>query len=223
MPTCASTEFLDYDVCMQLFSRVGFLYCEPLKAGTLQDMLSLELGFETKLPVKFNLPPLADRKNTAEGVVVKPLKNTVLDTRKGPQRVIFKRKGKEFNERRKPWVPPTSDGGKSRKKKRGDRGEDHEHQVRIETLKYELNALVCEQRLVNTISKRGVPDSELDWIELTEEALVADVLESGESENEELWGACGGPSNEVLDGLREECRQLVEMYRVSESMADVAI
>ena len=211
---CASTVFLDYDMCMQLFSRVGFLFSEPLKTGTLQDMLSLELAFETKLPAKFKLPPLADRKNTAEGVVVKPLKNTVLDTRKGPRRVIFKRKGKEFNERRKPWVPPTSDGGNSRKKKQGDW-----HQV---TMKYELSALVCEQRLVNTISKRGVPDSERDWTELTE-ALATDMLESGESENEKLWGACGGPSNEVLDGLREECRQLVEMYRVNQSMADVAI
>ena len=209
-------------MCMQLFQTVGFLFCEPLKTGTLQDMLSLELGFETTLPAKFNLPPLVGTKNTAEGVVIKPLKNTVLETKKGPQRVIFKRKVENFQERKKPRVPPSSEDGKSRQKKKGGRGKDHEHQARVETLKYELSALVCEQRLVNTISKRGIPDLEAEWTELTE-ALLADVLESGESENEELWGACGGPSDELLGGLREECSQLVEMYRVSQSMADATI
>ena len=216
------TEFLDYDVCMQLFTSVGLLHCQPLKTGSLQDMLSLELGFETQLPAKFNLPPLPDRKNTAEGVVIKPLKNMVLETKKGPQRVIFKRKIEQFQERKKPRVFLSSDSNKSRQKKRGGRGKDHEHQARVEMLKYEMSALVSEQRLVNTISKWGVPDSEGEWTELTE-SLVADVLESAESENEELWGACGGPTDDLIAGLREECQQLVDMYRIEQSAANTTI
>ena len=182
-------------------------------------MLSLELGFETKLPAKLGLPPLRDRKNTAEGVVIKPLKNTVLGTKKGPQRVIFKRKIENFQERKKPRF---SDAKSQQKKERGKGGKDHELKAKAELLKYEMSALVSEQRLVNTISKRGIPDSEPEWTELTE-ALMADVMESAEVENEEAWLACGGPSQETVESVREECRQLVDMYRIQESMTNTKI
>ena len=215
-----SSEFLDYDVCMQLFSSVGFLYSEPILTGTLQDVLSLELGFETRLPTKFGLPPLKDKKNVAEGVVIKPLKNAVLDTSKGPRRVIFKRKVKHFEERKKPRAPLPS--SKSRKKGRKKDTDYSQREANLQLLQYEMSALVSEQRVVNTISKWGIPVSEAEWTELTE-ALVQDVLESAECENEELWESCGASSGGLeglMEGLREECRQAVEEYRLALSMAE---
>lgn len=210
-----SSDFLDYDVCMELFRSAGFLYSEPVLTGTLQDMLALELGFETKLPAKFGLPLLEDKKNIAEGIVIKPLKNVVLDTSKGPRRVIFKRRVEKFQER-KPQGPPPNSAAKSRSKK-GRRGRDYNQQeVNLRLLQYELSALVSEQRVVNTISKRGIPESGPEWTQLAE-ALIQDVLESVECENEELWRLCGGASGGLeglMGGLREECSQAVEEYRL---------
>ena len=210
---------------MQLFASVGFLYSEPMKTGMLQDMLSLELGFETTLPAKFGLPPLVDEKNTAEGVVIKPLKNLVLDTSKGPQRVIFKRKADQFQERKWPRLASNSEG-KPRQQVRGGgkKGNKKERrfEAKIELLKYEMSALVSEQRLVNAITKRGVPDSDAGWTELTGD-LARDVLESVEDENGELWEECGGPSGELIEGLREECRELVATYKLQQSMADTTL
>ena len=210
---------------MQLFSSVGFLYSEPILTGTLQDMLSLELGFETKLPTKFGLPPLKDKKNTAEGIVIKPLKNIVLDTSKGPRRVIFKRKVEHFQERKKPRASLPNSDGKSRKKGKKKGKEYSQRENDLQLLQYEMSALVSEQRVVNTISKWGIPDSEAQWTELTE-ALVQDVLESVECENEELWESCGASSGGLeglMEGLREECQQAVEEYRLASSMAETKV
>lgn len=207
---------------MRLFSDAGILYAEPLLTGTLQDMLALELGFKTNLPAKFGLPPLED-KNTAEGVVIKPLKNTVLDTSKGPQRVIFKRKVEQFQERKPRGRPPNSkETGKSQTKKGKKSRECDQHETNLQLLQYEMSALVTEQRVVNTISKLGIPESASEWTELVE-ALVRDVLESAECENEELWQSCGGAAgiDGTMQGLREECTQTVDDYRIQHSLNEI--
>ena len=211
---------------MELFKIAEFLYSEPLMCGTLQDMFTIELGFETKLPAKFGLPPLQDRPNVAEGVVIKPLKTLVLETTKlVPQRVIFKRKVEHFHERRRPrgQTPNGKTGGKKGKNKGS--GEDHTHQDNLRLIQYEMNALVSDQRIVNTISKQGIPDSDSEWTELTE-ALLQDVLETTEYENEELWETCRGSSgglDTILGGLREECTQAVDEYRITHFMAKTKI
>lgn len=210
---------------MRLFSKAGVLYTEPLLTGTLQDMLGLELGFETKLPAKFGLPPL-EGKNTAEGVVIKPLKNIVLDTSKGPQRVIFKRKVEQFQERKpRGRRPPNSTAtGKSQPKKGKKSWECDEQETNLKLLQYEMSPLVTEQRVVNTISKLGIPESESEWTELAE-ALVRDVLESAEYENEELWQLCGGATGVegAIQGLREECMQTVDDYRLQHTLNESKI
>ena len=141
---------------MELFKQSGFLYAEQLATGSLQAMISYPLGFESKLPAKFGLPPL-DKPNVAEGIVIKPMKETILETRKGPKRVIFKRKVEGFAEVKHRshehvangyktsaeggtvWTPPDSDT------------QDYE------LMRYEMLALVTTQRVVNVISKLGRP------------------------------------------------------------------
>lgn len=200
-------------MCMQLFKATGFLYAEPLLTGTLQDMIGLELGFETRLPAKFGLPPLQGRKNVAEGVVIKPLKTVVLDTSKGPQRVIFKRKVENFQERK---PRGQSHHTRSRQKEFSQREADRE------VLRYEMSALVTEQRVVNTVSKQGIPEQEEEWEDLVE-AVVADVLESVVAENEALWQACVGEVEGLVGELREECQQAVEDYRLRHSLDDAGL
>ena len=140
--------YLDYDICIEVFQESGFMYAEPLIVGTLQAMISYPLGFESKLPAKFGLPAL-DKPNVAEGIVIKPLKNIVLDTMKGPNRVIFKRRVKHFAEVK----PRGRDRGYKKRTEAWIPSSGHD----LELLKYEMLALITTQRVVNVISKLGRP------------------------------------------------------------------
>ena len=204
---------MDYDVCMQLFKDSGFMYAEPLCTGTLQQVLDYPLGFITKLPAKFGLPPITEKPNVAEGVVIKPLKNVMLESKNGPKRVIFKRKVENFMERKKVRVPRENPKGKNHKTtEKGQRQRQHED---FQLLKYEMYALVTEQRLVNVISKQGMPESEEEWEETTE-SLVADVLEDLALENEELWAKYQKEPKfmkRLMRDLQEESVRTVTEYR----------
>lgn len=203
---------MDYDVCMRLFKESGFLYAEPLCTGTLQQMLDYPLGFTTKLPAKFGLPPIPEMPNVAEGVVIKPLKNTVIETKNGPKRVIIKRKVENFIERKKVRVPKENPKGKNHKATEKQNQRQYED---FQLLKYEMYALVVEQRLVNVISKQGMPESEEEWEEITAN-LVADVVEDLALENEELWAKYQKEPkfmSRLMRDLQEESARTVQDYR----------
>ncbi len=167
-------------------------------------MLNYPLGFQSTLPAKFGLPPLDGRTNTAEGIVIKPLRNVVVDTSKGPRRVIFKRKVENFQERKvRRALNTTRIGGKK------------VYDGVMEALKYEMYALVTEQRVVNTISKLGAPESEEEWGEVVE-GVLCDVVEEVGGEMVEGWERCmGDPAmmEEVMEELRGQCKQAVADYR----------
>ena len=221
-------------MCIEVFKESGFLYAEPLAIGTLKDMINYPLGFESKLPAKFGLPAL-DKPNVAEGIVIKPIKNAVFDTKKGPKRVIFKRKVEGFAE-----VKPRGRNGKPWQKKQAsgpttDAGQD------FELLKYEMLALITPQRVTNVISKTGRPSMQsseseksksskatkqrttrdgqagggVEWKDIVRD-LVKDVIEDTELEHDELWGVCqmdGKRMGQVMKEVREECTQCVEDYK----------
>ena len=189
---------------MKIFRDCRFLFAEPLLVGSLQEMLNYPLGFQTRLPTKFGLPPLEGRSNTAEGIVIKPMKTLLLQAKKEPKRVIFKRKVEGFMEK-KARVFPVHSGKKQYSK----------HQEEVELLKYEMYAMVTEQRLVNVVSKLGRPACEDEWEEVVE-GLVGDVLEELREENTREWEACQlDPTllGQLMQELREECLQTVEEYR----------
>ena len=191
--------YLDYDICIEVFQESGFMYAEPLIIGTLQAMISYPLGFESKLPAKFGLPAL-DKPNVAEGIVIKPLKNIVLDTTKGPKRVIFKRRVKGFAEVK----PRGRDRGYKKQTEAWIPSSGHD----LELLKYDMLALITTQRVVNVISKLGRPplpslqtdelarkqkkqggsmlfENQVEWKDIVR-GLVKDVIEELESEHSEL-------------------------------------
>ena len=191
-------------MCIKIFSDCGFLFAEPLLIGSLQEMLSYPLGFQTRLPAKFGLPPLKGRNNTAEGIVIKPVKTVLLQAKKGLKRVIFKRKVEGFMEKKERVFPPHS--GKKQYSK---------YQEEFELLKYEMYAMVTEQRLVNVVSKLGRPGSEGEWEEVVE-GLVEDVLEELSEENATEWDGCQRDPTllgQLMQELRGECLQAVEEYR----------
>lgn len=208
------------------------MYAEPLIVGTLQAMMSYPLGFESKLPAKFGLPAL-DKPNVAEGIVIKPLKNIVLDTQKGLKRVIFKRKVEGFAE--------VKSRGRDYSYKKQTEAWMPNSRHDLELLKYEMLALITTQRVVNVISKLGRPpllslqtdksktlagkqkkqggsilfEHQVEWKDIIL-GLVKDVIEELESEHSELWALCQGDREkmgEIMREMKEQCTECVEEYR----------
>ena len=138
---------------MELFKQSGFLYAEPLATGTLQDMISYPLGFESKLPAKFGLPPL-DKPNIAEGIVIKPIKDVFIESKKGPKRVIFKRKVEGFAEVKPRGRERVANGYRKQAEPTWMPNSDGQD---FELLRYEMLALITTQRVVNVVSKLGRP------------------------------------------------------------------
>eukprot|EP00731_Ephydatia_muelleri_P022493 Em0015g76a len=189
-------EYLDYDMCAQLFQEAGFLYATPLCTGTLQQMLNYPLGFATTLPQRLGLPSLPC--NVAEGIVVRPIRETVLMTAtKGPSRVIFKRKVEQFAEKHSRVPPPELDKGKTYLA-------DDAALMRVEML-----ALVTSQRVINTVSKYGLPDTSEGWTEITER-MIQDVLAVLRDEQAPLWFE---HESKCMDELRQECDITVQGYK----------
>jgi len=94
-PGCSSV-FVDYEVAMKIFQETDFFYAKPLFVGKYEDCLNFNIRFDSKIYENFGLPVLPA--NQAEGVVIKPLKELVVSTKKGATRAILKKKAPEFAE-----------------------------------------------------------------------------------------------------------------------------
>lgn len=168
-------------------------------------MLCYPLGFESTIPAKLGLPLLPN--NIAEGIVVKPLHTAVLECKKGMERVIFKRKVEGFAEKKRRWKVP--------KVKQGFPNDADEYQL----LKYEMLALVTEQRLVNTISKLGQPETDEStgpsWQEI-QSALITDIIAELKTD-EELWGKFIRMSKQfkgmLMTEIKDDCNTTIEEYK----------
>ena len=168
-------------------------------------MLNFPLGFESTLPAKLGLPQLPN--NTAEGIVIKPVHTAVLESKGAMKRVIFKRKVDGFAERK-----PRCEDFRAKHKQ----GCQQNYQL----LKYEMLALVTEQRVVNTISKLGQPSvggGGPSWDEIRS-ALISDVMEELKTD-EALWGTFISMSKHykgvIMTEIKEDCKQMTEYYRAS--------
>ena len=174
------------------------MYLQPLLTGTLKDVTHYKLGFESTIPHILGLPPIPD--NLAEGVVIKPLEESVcLETSKGTKRVIIKRIFEKFVERRQ---VSCSKRAESDQKQYGPSDE--------QLLQYEVSAMMTDQRVTKVISKLGFPADEEGWKEVVlvmmeevKEDLENDCLESMQSCEEET----------VMGIVEKECREQVQDYR----------
>ncbi len=211
--------------------------------GTLQAMINYPLGFESKLPAKFGLPPL-DKHNVAEGIVIKPVKDIFLESKKGPKRVIFKRKVEGFAEVKPRGRDRVTNGYRKQAVASWTSSSDDQD---FELLRYEMLALITTQRVVNVVSKLGRPsidsgqessnspqnlteslaaitvsaekkvENGVEWKDIIK-GLVKDVTEELESEHSELWSSCqrdGERTGKLMQEMREECAQCVEDYKIS--------
>ena len=55
------------------------MYSKPLSVCSFEEAVNYKINFITHLPAQFGLPPIDD--NLAEGVVIKPMKEIIMETR----------------------------------------------------------------------------------------------------------------------------------------------
>jgi hypothetical protein len=80
---------MDYDAAIVLFKEAKIFYAEPLFTGSFEECLDYPIKFKTTIPGKLKLPDLISE-NFAEGVVIKPMKNTYILNTKGKDLLIAK-------------------------------------------------------------------------------------------------------------------------------------
>lgn len=135
-------SYMDYVDALRLFKDNGILCAEPLFIGKYEQCLSFEFKFESTIPKKLGYPPI--KGNIAEGIVIKPMTNIYVESKKGSFRPILKLKPKEFME-----------------DSRFHQAEKWENEVKEEGLSnydmltFEALPLITEQRIETAKSKIG--------------------------------------------------------------------
>lgn len=202
-------------------------------------MTSYPLGFESTLPKKFGLPPLGEP-NEAEGIVIKPLKDLLLESKDGLGRVILKRKGERFEELKRTPCKTKKDKGTSETR-------TPPNSQQFELLRDEMLARITTQRVANVTSKLGRPyptpslTQQMEPIPQdnchpsTESAmtvkekkigtsqvkggvqwkdivkgLVKDVIEDVSSDHKELWTSCKRDGKSTGKLMREMREQCTQ-------------
>lgn len=103
-------EYIDFEPAIKIFQSTQLFYAAPLAEGTWAECIAYPLPFNSTVPARLGLPPLAN--NRAEGVVVKSLREMRFRTSQGGStRAMIKKKIAEFTEDRRfhqaqKWVPP---------------------------------------------------------------------------------------------------------------------
>ena len=147
---------------MVLCETFNLLCCKPLFCGCFAKAQHYQLEFPSTISSLFSLPEILDCSNFAEGIVIKPLKNTSLPTTKGFSRVIFKRKHPKFIETKSKFLPLSS----FKPIYGGD----------ILIAKYELFALLNTNRIQSAISKSGYPKDKVQ-ISSLQLHIIDDIFE----------------------------------------------
>lgn len=89
-------KFLDVEVANGYFERHDLPHAKTLFKGSMSQCLEYPNAFDSTLPKEFGLPEIG--RNTAEGVVIRPLKTSYLLSGK---RLILKNKNEKWSEKKK--------------------------------------------------------------------------------------------------------------------------
>ncbi len=196
------SQYLDYDITLQVLRDVGMMRAEPLLIGKFDQAFNYKIEFESTIPKILKLPVL-DKANKAEGVVIKPIKSIYVETKKGRVRPIIKKKISEFAENERfhqaqKW--------------------DYQQQLDVKSLIIQqLLGFVTLNRLKNVISKvgrlSGHDNQKERQVKLLVELLIWDVLDSfNETEAENTFNNLFSDQQLIMNKLEEAGLKLVEEY-----------
>lgn len=178
--------YLDYAQTVAYCQECMFPVATPLFVGKLNQALFYNTRFDSKIPAGLGLPDIGP--NLVEGIVIKPFRNIVVQTTKGPMRPILKIKNKEFSEEQfhesQGWSYQHSGASASE---------------RLLFLMPELRRFVTSNRLQNTLSKIGAMNR-ADAARMKEIviAFAADALESFQEANPDWWAEFSTEDQEWL-------------------------
>lgn len=134
-------QYLDTDTVSSLFETVGFLHAITLFRGSLDDCLQYQNDFQSQISKLLGLPDL--KKNTCEGVVVRPVKPCFF---RNGARVLVKNKNEKWNENNN-YID--KEILKSILSKEDSLSDD------VQMLCEEITKYITENRLNNVVSKIG--------------------------------------------------------------------
>lgn len=199
-------HFLDFFDARDVCEQADLLFAAPLCQGTLAECCDYDNRFQSTLPARLGLPPLPPgaggaEQNLAEGVVVRPRQEPACFCRAGGRdagRGLFKRKIEEFSERR-------FQNDSWRKGKAGGTGTAPALGAE-DVVRWEIEALVTEQRVDNVLSKIG-------HVDITDKGACRQVLADLKDDVRE---SLDGQQADILRGsivlegeLDKLCRQVI--------------
>ncbi|MBV6626805.1 MAG: RNA ligase [Rivularia sp. (in: Bacteria)] len=201
--------YLDYDIALQLFEKVGMMAAKPLFIGKYEEATAYNIEFESTIPQSLGLPQL-QQKNKAEGIVIKPVKSFYIETRKGRIRPIIKYKIPEFAE----------DSRYHQAQKWNYQNTFNQNQHQNQELSFEdelcqeMLALVTATRLDNVISKFGrVTERDREKQQQIVYLLEKDVLESFYEEYKSIFKALSLEiQKDMMYDLHQASQRLVNSY-----------
>jgi Rnl2 family RNA ligase len=191
--------YLNYDFAADVFARAHLLHAEPLFIGKYEDAIEYPLGFSSHIPSKLGWPPL-NEPNKAEGIVVKPMQELLIRTTKGSNvRAIIKKKIAEFAEDK------YSQAEKLISTNTGELCD-------AELLRFEIDALMTENRLNNALSKIGsVAATDKKKLNELLQLFISDIMDQlFENGNEQAWQSLSEADRQLLtDELTLSTKKLI--------------
>jgi len=194
--------YLDYEYAITAFQNVNLFHAEPLFIGKYEEALDFKLGFNSTVASKFGLPPLIEE-NKAEGIVIKPMHEIMVKTTKGSLvRAIVKKKIEEFSEDK------YNQAQKQEVKIDGELSH-------VDLLRFEIDALVTDNRLHNALSKIGhVTANEKEKLKELLNLYVKDVIDQlYENGNEDMWKNLSSNDRDMLiEELNLNAKKIIIKY-----------
>ncbi|CAF1930146.1 unnamed protein product [Rotaria magnacalcarata] len=194
--------YLDYEFAIIAFQHTNLFYAEPLFIGKYEEALDFKLGFNSVIPNRLGLPPL-NEENKAEGIVIKPMHEIMIKTNKGSvARAIVKKKIEEFSEDKYSQA--------QKQEFKSDEGFSN-----VDLLRFEIDALITDNRLNNALSKIGhVTRNDKEKLKELLNIYVKDVIDQLiENGNEEMWNNLSSNDRNLLtEELSLNAKQVILNY-----------
>ncbi|MCB9639387.1 MAG: hypothetical protein H6728_15380 [Myxococcales bacterium] len=186
-------RYLGFDQMTEKAISSGFAVAPLLFRGKMAEGLALSTHFTTKIPAALGLPALA-WSNDAEGFVLRPVEETLVETAKGPVRPLLKRKHKLFSE-----------DARYHQARVWSRHDDY---ASLASWEGRIRELATTQRVSNAVSKIGhIRPTDTMRCEQLETLLQEDIMEVLQEEQGDAWGGLSSLAQHRLAVyLREQSR-----------------
>jgi Rnl2 family RNA ligase len=197
-------NYINYDKCVEIFTKYGLFYAEPLLRGTFtecikwsnshkSDITQIPAGVMRHYPELGELPQLED--NTREGHVLKPV---VVLRFQNHDRIILKDKSEKFNEK-------TSKASKQNNSSNDMSNIDQ---------KAEILSYVTQQRLDNVLSKIGDIDEikkDKKYTGQLIKSFIEDVIKDALNDIE-FPESIEFPEKVIKKVIQAKCTQMILAY-----------